>query len=245
MHTFPDTMKNIPSAFHAPRHCSRVVRGFTLIELLTVIAIIGILAAIIIPTVGKVRQSAYKAQCGSNLRQLSLAFLMYTEDNKGMLPYSYQGTSDPKRWTLLITGNDNNGNPLGTAYIPGFHGALKDDSPILGCPSARRLGGLRDTAPTYSTNRKIINNNDSRKNISEVEVPSKTMILADGKDGFSTVDMDGTTTANCPGYLDPHDGTVNLGFADGHVESRSRSNFPLSTTSSAVDYVGHILWWGK
>lgn len=47
-------------------------QAFTLIELLTVIAIIGILAAIIIPTVGKVRDSAKKAQCVSNLKQIGM-----------------------------------------------------------------------------------------------------------------------------------------------------------------------------
>jgi prepilin-type N-terminal cleavage/methylation domain-containing protein/prepilin-type processing-associated H-X9-DG protein len=66
---------------------SRTPRGFTLIELLTVIAIIGILAAIIIPVVGKVRQSAKSAQCTSNLRQIGMAINLYAAANKEALPF--------------------------------------------------------------------------------------------------------------------------------------------------------------
>ncbi len=63
-------------------------RAFTLIELLTVIAIIGILAAILIPTIGAVRESAKSAACSSNLRQIGLATLLYAESNGGRLPGS-------------------------------------------------------------------------------------------------------------------------------------------------------------
>lgn len=61
-------------------------RAFTLIELLTVIAIIGILAAILIPTVGRVRGSAHQAACMTNLRQIALGVLMFADENRGQLP---------------------------------------------------------------------------------------------------------------------------------------------------------------
>jgi prepilin-type N-terminal cleavage/methylation domain-containing protein len=79
---------------------ARSLAGFTLIELLTVIAIIGILAAIIIPTVGKVRATALGAQCSSNLRQLGQQLNLYANDSKGYLPAPAMNThtaiTDPK-----------------------------------------------------------------------------------------------------------------------------------------------------
>lgn len=60
--------------------------AFTLIELLTVIAIIGILAAILIPTIGKVRETAQRTVDANNLREIGKAAAIYAADNKDTLP---------------------------------------------------------------------------------------------------------------------------------------------------------------
>ncbi|MDR1281117.1 MAG: prepilin-type N-terminal cleavage/methylation domain-containing protein [Opitutaceae bacterium] len=119
-------------------------RAFTLIELLTVIAIIGILAAIIIPTVGRVRETAQSAKCSSQLRQIANAGILYGHDNRDLLPGYYWFRPDP-------------GKPGGMhGGIASFLGLDAYDSSkppydtLLTCPTAQKKWPTFDKLWTFN-----------------------------------------------------------------------------------------------
>lgn len=75
------------------QHKSTFVKrsGFTLIELLVVIAIISILAAILFPVFARARENARRASCMSNMKQIALGVMMYTQDYDDRFPYYSAG----------------------------------------------------------------------------------------------------------------------------------------------------------
>src|SRR5262245_3010040 len=65
--------------------------AITLAELLVVVAVIGIMIAILLPTLARAREAANRAKCLSNVRQIGLALLAYTGENRGWFPAASMG----------------------------------------------------------------------------------------------------------------------------------------------------------
>ena len=79
----------MPNILHEKRDHSSRKTGFTLIELLVVIAIIAILAAILFPVFARARENARRASCMSNLKQIGLGIMQYTQDYDEHMPAGF------------------------------------------------------------------------------------------------------------------------------------------------------------
>lgn len=107
-------------------------RGFTIVELMVVVAIIGVLAAILYASLGGVREKARQAGCMSNLRQIGQALAMYRDDYSGSdTPASPYEMGFPGSPFLLIRTSDSSGKPY-----------LKAGEALFHCPNSPMFGGI-------------------------------------------------------------------------------------------------------
>ena len=198
-------------------------RAFTLIELLVVIAIIAILAAILFPVFAKAREKARQASCGSNVKQLMLATLQYTQDYDETMPYA-------TRWGPGTAG------PYWYQYLAPY---MKSGQIVL-CPSSQSTAqgyGWNYQNFGYRASSGVFYNSPGRK-LAVLEVPSETILIGDNPDtgmygansiyiyGPTQVDPGGTTTndASLANLSKRHNEGGNYGFCDGHVKWQSRAD---------------------
>lgn len=78
-------------------------RGFTLVELLVVVAILGVLVALLLPAVQAARTAARRTQCASNIRQVGLAIGLFCDAHQGRFPYTSHNDADDEKLSWIYT----------------------------------------------------------------------------------------------------------------------------------------------
>lgn len=141
------------------------VRAFTLVELLITLAVLAILVAIIIPTVGSVRDRSLAVQSTANLRQIGQVAALYITESQGVYPTWRTWTDGSGSWVWDQYGNrpDRDGTASGgiLPYMMGYHeGGLmtRDDYNAPGSPNTFNCPANESTtsARGYAANQRVM-----------------------------------------------------------------------------------------
>ena len=213
-------MANLP----AKRYQNRW--GFTLIELLTVIAVVAILAALLLPALQKVRTNAYRAESASNLRQIYAACALYSNDNNFRLLNSWVGANEEEgrtqsSWKRQLVDGGYLGNATGEARP--HHSKIK----VLGSPIQHREASevtIDRNPPRYGTyGMNFVLNGVGNKEpmssgqltISRLLAPGRTLYISEGwlDNGARSFGVS-VSHWNRPNNTD---GIVTFVYADGHI----------------------------
>jgi prepilin-type N-terminal cleavage/methylation domain-containing protein/prepilin-type processing-associated H-X9-DG protein len=202
--------------------------GFTLVELLVVIAIIALLMALLLPALERAREQGQRVVCLSNLHQLTLAWLLYADDNEDKLVNGATGHSNDNRpW------GDHTGEIawVDALSIQGIRdGALWPYTGSVGlyrCPT-----GLAGEDMTYSimfSMNAVAHNGDGVRNgegthiksLGEIQRPSPAHRLVFIDEGAMTPDAFAVHYSSEQWFDDPpirHGDGTTVSFADGHAE---------------------------
>jgi len=219
--------------------------GFTLIELLTVIAIIGILAAILIPVVSSVRESARTSQCASNLRQIGNGILLYVDDNTGRTPMARNtdefGTND-----MMVTFQYTIWGYVGYEwdsfdYSENSMRVTSRTENVFHCPTTLTQGpryvptGDGGDPYAYAMSADVHNRFDGAHRgfpLSALPSPSRTVAVVEMYTWWADAHR-----WNYLFGLIPHNDGANFLFYDGHVERLAYDDVPRTSAS------GDGLFW--
>lgn len=223
-------------------------RAFTLVELLAVIAVIGVLAAIVIPVTGRVRESARNSQCMANLRGLHAAALLWSADNKGRLP-------DGRYWTYN-EGTSNSAHPYQLSNYLNMRapkGIAWGSAPsAMKCDTASDIKmSSQEWGRTYSINTYATSTLDGAARLASSGYPARlSWIEHPAKMAFF---MDGAVSPTANSYQTnvsgahvnpshatplnyPHRDAVNVVFMDGHVERIQRAVMAANYADSGTSF---------
>jgi prepilin-type processing-associated H-X9-DG protein/prepilin-type N-terminal cleavage/methylation domain-containing protein len=203
--------------------------AFTLIELLSVIAILGILLAILIPSIGKMRERTHTINCASNLRQIGVLVGIYIAENDGYVPYWITWTDGAGSWTwdnYAHTPTTGGELPRLAGYHPdGIMNAAQYDKPgsknLFNCPS----NTSRTRSKGYAANTMImgnIGNPMNRIKLISLQQPGKMVLIADNamsKENEANVRWFNRSNWRQNIGFNRHGGRANILFCDFSVRS--------------------------